>query len=86
MNSVSALPACFFNPSAWRFKFRCHVSPVVLSSGRHLNSVRELLYSSLFLKYIRYKHKTFTKIILKDGFISFLFNNIGALYLSNGSS
>jgi hypothetical protein len=24
-------------------------------------------------------------MILKDGFISFLFNNIGTLYLSNGS-
>jgi hypothetical protein len=34
---------------------------------------------------MRYKHETFTKMILKDGFISFLFNNIGALYLSNGS-
>jgi hypothetical protein len=34
---------------------------------------------------MRYKHETFTKIILKDSFISFLFNNIGALYLSNGS-
>jgi hypothetical protein len=35
---------------------------------------------------MRYKHETFTKIIIKDGFISFLFNNIGALCLSNGSA
>jgi hypothetical protein len=34
---------------------------------------------------MRYKHETFTKMILKDGFISFLFNNIGALYLSYGT-
>jgi hypothetical protein len=34
---------------------------------------------------MRYKHETFTKTILKDGFRSFLFNNISALYLSNGS-
>jgi hypothetical protein len=34
---------------------------------------------------VRYKHETFTKTILKDGFISFLLNNIGTLYLSNGS-
>jgi hypothetical protein len=73
------------NPSAWRFKFHCRVSPAVLFSARHLNSDRKLLYSSLFLKYMRYKHETFTKMILKVGFISFLFNNIGALYLSNGS-
>jgi hypothetical protein len=32
---------------------------------------------------MRYTHETFTKMILKNGFISFLFNNIGALYLSN---
>jgi uncharacterized membrane protein YkgB len=57
---------------------------VVLFSAWHLNSDRELLYSSLFLKYMRYKHETFTKIILKDGFMSFLFD-ISALYLSNGS-
>jgi hypothetical protein len=31
------------------------------------------------IKYMWYKHETFTKMILKDGFISFLFNNIGAL-------
>jgi hypothetical protein len=35
---------------------------------------------------MRYKHETFTKMILKDGFLSFPFNNIGTLYLSNGSS
>jgi hypothetical protein len=74
-----------FNPSAWRFKFRCCVSPAVLFSAHHLNSDWELLYSSLFLKYMRYKHETFTKMILKDGFISFIFNHIGTLYLSNGS-
>jgi hypothetical protein len=34
---------------------------------------------------MRYKLETFTKMILKDSFISFLFNNIGALYLSNGT-
>jgi hypothetical protein len=34
---------------------------------------------------MRYKHESFTKMILKDGFIIFPFNNIGALYLSNGS-
>jgi hypothetical protein len=34
---------------------------------------------------MRYKHETFSKMFLKDGFISFLFNNIGALYLSNGT-
>jgi hypothetical protein len=34
---------------------------------------------------MRYIHETFTKMILKDGFISFLFNNIGTLYLRNGS-
>jgi hypothetical protein len=73
------------NPSAWRFKFRSRVSPAVLFSARNLNSDRELLYSSLFLKYMRYKHETFTKMILKDGFISCLFNNIGGAYLSNGS-
>jgi hypothetical protein len=73
------------NPSTWRFKFRCRVSPAVLFSAPHLNFDRELLYSSLFLKYVRYKYETFTKIILKDGFISFHFNNIGTLYLSNGS-
>jgi hypothetical protein len=73
------------NPSAWRFKFRCSVFPAVLFPAWHLNSDQELLYSSLFLKYMRYKHETFTKMILKDGFIRFLFNNIGALYLSNGS-
>jgi hypothetical protein len=54
-------------------------------SARHLNSDRELLYSLLFLKYMRYKHETFTKMILKYGFIIFLFNNISALYLSSGS-
>jgi hypothetical protein len=26
------------NPSAWRFKFRCRVSPAVLFSAWHLNS------------------------------------------------
>jgi hypothetical protein len=76
---------CITDPSVWRFKFRCRVSPVVLLSARHLNSGRELFYSSLFLKYMRYKHETFTKMILKAGFTSFLFNNINALYLSNGS-
>jgi hypothetical protein len=60
------------NPSAWRFKFRCRVSPAVLFSARHLNSDQELLYSSLFLKYMRYKHETFTKVILKDCFRSFI--------------
>jgi hypothetical protein len=34
---------------------------------------------------MRYKHETFTKMILKDGFIIFLFNNISTLYLSNGT-
>jgi hypothetical protein len=34
---------------------------------------------------MRYKHEIFTKMILKDDFISFLFNNISALCLSNGS-
>jgi hypothetical protein len=34
---------------------------------------------------MRYKHETFTKMILKNGFIRFFYNNIGALYLSNGS-
>jgi hypothetical protein len=34
---------------------------------------------------MRYKHETFTKMILKYGFISFLFDNIGALCLSNGT-
>jgi hypothetical protein len=61
------------------------VSPAVIFSAQHLNSNRELIYSSLFLKYMRYKHETFTKMILKDGFIIFLFNNISTLYLSNGS-
>jgi hypothetical protein len=52
--------ASVVNPSAWQFKFRCCLSPTVLFSARHLNSDRELLYSSLFLKYMRYKHETFT--------------------------
>jgi hypothetical protein len=69
----------------WWFKFCCRVTPAVLFSVRHLNSDRELLYSSLFFKYMRYKHETFTKMILKNGFISFLFINIVSLYLSNGS-
>jgi hypothetical protein len=34
---------------------------------------------------MRNKQETLTKMILINGFISFLFNNIGALYLSNGS-
>jgi hypothetical protein len=55
----------YLNPSAWRFKFRCRVYPAVLFSARHLNSDQELLYSSLFLKYMRYKHETFTKVVLK---------------------
>jgi hypothetical protein len=29
----------------------------------------EMIYSSLFLNYMRYKHEIFTKMILKDGFI-----------------
>jgi hypothetical protein len=73
-----------FIPSAWRFKFHCHVSPVVLFSARHLNSDRELLYSLLFLKYMRYKYETVTKMILKDCFIILPYN-LNALYLSNGS-
>jgi hypothetical protein len=73
------------NPLVWRFKFSCRVFPAVLFSARNLNYNRELLYSSLFLKYMRYKHAIFTKIFLKDGFMSFLFNNISAVYLSNGS-
>jgi hypothetical protein len=84
VTALYCLCVSVINPSAWRFKFRCCVSLAVLFSARHLNSDRELLYSSLFLNYMRYKHETFTKMILKDGFISFLFN-IGALYLSNGS-
>jgi hypothetical protein len=34
---------------------------------------------------MKYKHETFTKMIFKDGFISFIFNNTDVLYLSNGS-
>jgi hypothetical protein len=34
---------------------------------------------------MRYKHEIFNKMILKDGFIIFPFNNIGSLCLSNGS-
>jgi hypothetical protein len=73
------------NPSVRSFKFCCRVSPAVIFSARHLNFDLELIYSSLFLNYVRYKHETFTEMILKAGFISLLFNNIGALYLSNGS-
>jgi hypothetical protein len=42
----SIKPCLVFNPSEWQFKFRCRVSPAVLFSARHLNSDRELLYSS----------------------------------------
>jgi hypothetical protein len=45
------------NPSAWSFEFRCRVSPAVIFSDRHLNSDRELIYSSLFLNYMRYKYE-----------------------------
>jgi hypothetical protein len=48
------------------FKFRCSVSPAVIFSDRHLNFDREL---NLFLNYMRYKHETFTNMILKDGSI-----------------
>jgi hypothetical protein len=73
-----------FNPSARSFKFRCHVSPAVIFSDRHLNFDGELIYSSLFLNYMRYKHETFTNMILKDGSV-ILFYNMSTLYLSNGS-
>jgi hypothetical protein len=72
------------NPSAQSFKFRCRVSPAVIFTDRHLNFGWELIYSSLFLNYMRYKHETFTNMILKDGSI-ILFYNTSALYLSNGS-
>jgi hypothetical protein len=55
------------------------VSPAVLFSARHLNSDQEILYSSLFLKYMSYKHETFTKVILKNCFISLSYN-LSALY------
>jgi hypothetical protein len=57
------------NPSARSFKFRCRVSPAVIFSDCHLNFDRELIYSSLFLNYMRYKYETFTNMILKDGSI-----------------
>jgi hypothetical protein len=72
------------NVSARSCKFRCRVSPAVIFSARHLNFDRELIYLSLFLNYMRYKHETFTKMILKDGFI-LVPCNMSSLYLSNGS-
>jgi hypothetical protein len=70
---------------SYAYYFPQFTFPVLTLQRGDLNSDRELLYSSSFLKHMRYKHETFTKMILKDGFISFLLNNIGALYLSNGS-
>jgi hypothetical protein len=46
-------------------------------------SCSKMIYSSLFLNYMRYKHEIFTKMILKDGFIILPYN-MSALYLSNG--
>jgi hypothetical protein len=69
----------YINPSAWSFKFRCRVYLAVIFSDRHLNFDRELIYSSLFVNYMRYKHETFTNMILKDGSV-ILFYNMSALY------
>jgi hypothetical protein len=43
-----------------------------------------MIYSTSFLNYMRYKHETFSKMILKVGFIILPYN-MSALYLSNGS-
>ena len=39
-----------------------------------------MIYSSLFLNYMREEHETFTKMILKDGFIILPYN-VSARYL-----
>jgi hypothetical protein len=78
------------SPSAWRYLTlqRGDLNSAAVSLLRYFfspafNSDQELLYSSLFLKYMRYKHETFTKEILKNCFISLPYN-LSALYLSNG--
>jgi hypothetical protein len=74
-----------FNPSTWPFKCPFRVSPEVIFLSRPFKYWLKMIYSSLFLNYMRYKHEIFTKMILKDGFIILPYN-MNALYLSNGSS
>jgi hypothetical protein len=73
------------NPSPRPFKCPLRVSPAVIFVSRPFKYWSKMIYSSLFLNYMRYKHEIFTKMILKDGFIILPYN-MSALYLSNGRS
>jgi hypothetical protein len=71
------------NPSTRPFKSCFRVSPAVIFFRRPFKYCSKMIYSSLFLNYMRYKHEIFTKMILKDGIIILPYN-MSALYLSNG--